>query len=454
MGAPPEVPSISLTSSAPPAGTGGYPTAQASSRARYGARHAEHDYLHPEDPVGHSSSSSSSSGYHSSVNAATVPESGGSNEEPAHHEISTLLDSFLGHAREFGFFLNIQRFHATAYLQLPLGHHARPAAALLSTAYLIGAATSRSNSLRARERVFLMDALRRVEEAPTSRHPQSVLHGLQAQVLLANYFFQNGRFLEGRRHAAAAFGMAMSLGLHRSQPVSSFVNPEFSSLIGNDLGASIDSESEREHVNAFWASYCINNYWTAALGSPITPGAHTVIDQADIRWPTELPHEQTAVAPAPSSSSAFTIRRFLDGFGSNQQGATSPVALVAKASILFERSAWTAGQYRSGQHNRQALDHAFSLLDGLIENLKTHIVSVDQALQSSTPPLPIVVLTHTLAHAAMIQLHSPFTAANAPSHGKSLTAAEFIVYIANHDAVRALGYVDPIIAVRDCFLSL
>ncbi len=48
---------------------------------------------------------------------------------------------------------------------------------------------------------------------------------MQAELLLAIYFFCLGRYLEGRYHANAAVSLAVSCGLHRIKPELLFATP-------------------------------------------------------------------------------------------------------------------------------------------------------------------------------------------------------------------------------------
>lgn len=57
------------------------------------------------------------------------------------------------------------------------------------------------------------------------------------------------------------------------------------------------------------------------------------------------------------------------------------------------------------------------------------------------------IATHTLAHAAMINLYYPFGAEDPVSHGKCLRAARFCVSIIKHIADSDYEFLDPIIGV-------
>lgn len=115
---------------------------------------------------------------------------------------------------------------------------------------------------------------------------QRRLHAMQAEVLLAIYFFCLGRYLEGRYHANAAVSLAVSCGLHRIKPELLFSSPAqavpgsfsafttFAALgaIGElglfDLAPPADVIELGERINAFWAVFCVDKCWSTAVGSP------------------------------------------------------------------------------------------------------------------------------------------------------------------------------------------
>ena len=63
-------------------------------------------------------------------------------------------------------------------------------------------------------------------------------------------------------------------------------------------------------------------------------------------------------------------------------------------------------------------------------------------------------VVHTLAHTAMIHLYSRFSRDDPISYGKCLRSARSCVVIIKHVADSDFGFLDPIIGVRPCLLSL
>ena len=199
------------------------------------------------------------------------------------------VDRFLLTASQFGFFLNASLFRSSCMLPLPLGHPYRPSAALLTTVYLWGLHLSRSDARREREPALLSRALQHTSNALSGSHPQQFLHALQAEILLAYYFFRNGRFLEGKYHSSAAASLAISGGLNKirsagdSSSTASFVDNRSAAL-----PPPRDAVDEGERINGFWTALVLDKCWSVALGSPSNFTDDNVLGtRIDTPWPLD-----------------------------------------------------------------------------------------------------------------------------------------------------------------------
>jgi hypothetical protein len=173
-------------------------------------------------------------------------------------------DALYHHCSRFGFFLNIGRFHKSFLLPLPVGHPARPSAALLNAVYLWGAHLSPALAEIYDQRGFLRNSLHHLCKDLSSSHPNKVLHGIQAEVLLSYYYLKNGKVLEGNYHANAAVSLSLSAGLHRIRtPGTSNAFQGHARLSNTALPYPVDGIEEGERVDAFWAVLILNNYWVA-----------------------------------------------------------------------------------------------------------------------------------------------------------------------------------------------
>ncbi|KAJ7059683.1 hypothetical protein C8F01DRAFT_1370559 [Mycena amicta] len=327
-------------------------------------------------------------------------------QEPALHVVGTLVDTFLEAFTSRGyFFLEPHNFRTSALLPLPFGHPNRPAPSLLSVTYLWGAVLARAPlSPPYSPDTFLQYAHQNLPRdiAGFELNPRLLLHAIQAQVLLSYYYLHIARPVEGRSHASAAVSLALSAGLHsiappHAQKLEAF--PEFPlRQTGPLLSPPVDPREASERINSWWSVWVLNNYWVAAHGSgSAIPSGATI----DTPWPG-------------SSTSGSTVMRFLNG---NEQETFSPVALLAKATTLLERTvAFSA--HTTGPPDTSS------------------IASRIQAFYAKLPPLPgngskPVIIAYLLADLAIVRLHAPYANAVStspnPSRGAVFAAAGRIV---------------------------
>ena len=128
------------------------------------------------------------------------------------------------------------------------------------------------------------------------------ISAIQAEVLLARYFFNLGRLLEGRFHANAAVSLAISCGMHRitfgpQEPTSPSSSPSGIGVLSSassaagmfDLSSSRDPVELGERVRLFWEVYILDRSWSVALESPcvLTDDSESDI-QIDTPWPREM----------------------------------------------------------------------------------------------------------------------------------------------------------------------
>ena len=144
----------------------------------------------------------------------------------------------------------------------------------------------------AQEYTFLTRALQHTATDLVGAHPNSVLHTLQAEVLLAYYLFRIGRFVEAKCHTAAAVSLAIGCGLHRIRSSNLFAPSAIglSSETPISLHPPQDSIEEGERINGFWAIFMLHKYISIALEPPSSvcgtleaPGM-----QIDTPWPLDI----------------------------------------------------------------------------------------------------------------------------------------------------------------------
>lgn len=114
------------------------------------------------------------------------------------------------------------------------------------------------------EKGFLRNTLYHLSKDLASSHPQKIIHGIQAEVLLSYYYLKHGKVLGGNYHANAAVSLTLSAGLHRirtAENETSSADSPYSSTLA--LPSPHDVTEEGERIDAFWAVLILNNYWVA-----------------------------------------------------------------------------------------------------------------------------------------------------------------------------------------------
>ena len=184
------------------------------------------------------------------------------------------MEIFSRFAGSAGFFLDPDRFAQSFYAPEPFGHHSRPSRALLSAVYLTSVALSRNTTLTAHEPIFLSRALHYAAQAPSCTHPSSGKHALQAEILIASYFFSRGHILEGKSHIDTAMLISTVHRAHKIRRISSFEGTEVI--------------EQWERVKGFWLAYFSEKAWSIAGGLPSTsPDGLTEETRIDTPWPLE-----------------------------------------------------------------------------------------------------------------------------------------------------------------------
>ncbi|KAJ7447226.1 hypothetical protein FB451DRAFT_782159 [Mycena latifolia] len=335
--------------------------------------------------------------------------------EPPIHMVKTLLDAFLPYASDWGFFLDPARFRHDALLSLPIGHHSRPSPALLTAVYLAGIAVSDSTALKAHENTFLSRALSALPVSLSGLHPKKEIHALQTEILLATYFYASGRFLEARYHATATVSLAVSAEVKTR-------------ALSSDAGAP-------ESVNACWATVVLDKSWANALALRPNLSPHDCRGMRELPWPDD--------ASPSSQSPRSTVSQFLDGTDVSS-GPLSTKMLLAKGTVLWEQANSVVAHWRPdmGPDESTQFSRAFDALD-------TRIGAFHGKLAPAPAPTPRALLVgRSMAHAAVLQLHSTFARApiNDPtSKQKCLTAAKSILTLAAGIDARECAFINPVV---------
>ncbi|KAJ3709565.1 hypothetical protein C8R42DRAFT_617666, partial [Lentinula raphanica] len=294
-----------------------------------------------------------------------------------------LLDIFLRYARELGFFLHIPRFRDS--ILLPQNHPERPSEGLLSTIYLVGFHLSGLNETHQQEQALLSRALADVSNILSSSNRDRVLQSIQAEVLLAEYFFCTGRILEGKYHLHAALSITIAANLHKLRSthdaVSGFPGVAPATMYGDisQMGPPLDQINEGERINAFWTTFTMSNCWAVAADSPQNFIVESFGPTIDTPWPLAMAAYEQGLLPF-GLRGRETVTRFLEQPSSSTPGDNSSIAMYAKSSILLVRAASLSAMHRADMWQQQAETYSarFTALNNLLTSFDSNLTPLSQ----------------------------------------------------------------------------
>ncbi|KAJ7662809.1 hypothetical protein DFH06DRAFT_987320 [Mycena polygramma] len=368
-------------------------------------------------------------------------------QEPPLGTIYSLLESFLPHATQFGFFLHPQRFRDAVLLPLPFGNEHRPAPALLHVVYLWGAHLSDPSSLlNSSEAVFLKRVQKHISSEISHAHPTHLLHTIQAQILLSTYLLRQKHFLEAEFYANGAATLALGYQLHKIRSARPCAPP----LLGVPVLAEIyaappaDDIEEGERIRAFWAVACIQSHLN--ISHPSASASFCIFEspgtQIDTPWPLEIGDYEAGALP-PDFQGQGSIRHFLteDSF------PPSPICMLhAKACVLLYRARRLGAGWSPSLQPQELAAYTRSYVW-----LDRRITAFWQAL----PPIYLfyadsasartLALTHALTAAAAIGLHRSPATVDAEAQAKCLFAARAVLDVLGDARVGDRSIAHPVV---------
>ncbi|KAH8101647.1 hypothetical protein DFH11DRAFT_1790190 [Phellopilus nigrolimitatus] len=344
-------------------------------------------------------------------------------EEPPAQIRDTLVTDFLPHASSVGFVLSPSHFRAT--LGLPTLNSERPHPALVNAVLLWALRLSSNQDHTQHEQLYLQRTILALQDAFGGGRGNLVdkqtvsrrrVHAVQVEILLAQYFFVLGRFLEGRYHANAAVSLAVSCGLH-------YIDTSPSTAFGTTLNISLgllklaparDSLELGERVRVFWTVYIVDRCWSAALGAPCAFTDEAALGtQIDTPWPRDV-EEYTPIGGVSQASviepGNKTVQRFLSGGTTynHADSVDSGISLRAKVSALYERAARLLAVSSSQAQSQAVIQVELQTLARTTTQFAHSLVPLDEPETStrSAETRETLFVVHGLSHATMIQLHS------------------------------------------------
>jgi len=371
----------------------------------------------------------------------------GSYEEPPFHIVQQLLDTFLPHSSQFGFFLDASTFRDSTLLPLTLGNHQRPTPALVTTVLLWGAHLSHSDP-SSQEHSLLMRALRYAATDMSGDHPQRIIHTLQAEVLLSYYFLRMSRFLEAKIHSTTAVTIALECGLNKIRSSTSSALPALHLVQDHPvvLHHAADKAEEGERINGFWSAFTLHKLITVMLqpsqnlcGILEIPGL-----QIDTPWPLDIESYSQEGLEADLIGNA-TLLNFLQENYTTTSNGRSTTAHFVKAAFLFHRSAYLASRFSPTFQHAEYRNYtvACTSVHNLINTLRSELPQPSQ-LDVSESVSRTILLTHALIDAAMIKLHTPFAYSAETSKQICIRSAQSIISF-GQDNLHEISALNPVI---------
>lgn len=191
------------------------------------------------------------------------------------------LQHFLPHADQVGFFLHKERFVSVATSADAQHRTAHLSRALLNAVYLCGAHLSCIDTLTVHKPTLLARAVEAVSSDLAGHGRYPITHTIQAEVILANYFFCVGRMLEGKYHASAAVALVLSARLHKIRAL-------FPSDRHPPADEPLDRIEEGERINAFWTVFALDKEWAVVSGTPSQLDGKDGPVAVDTPWPLDI----------------------------------------------------------------------------------------------------------------------------------------------------------------------
>ncbi|THU93220.1 hypothetical protein K435DRAFT_670569, partial [Dendrothele bispora CBS 962.96] len=348
-----------------------------------------------------------------------------------------LLSAFLSYASELGFFLDPTRFYASA---TPGSSTAPPPSpALLQTVILLATHIYSTDSITSDMKAELLSqAVNSTSQALSSNHPDKVLQTIQAHVLLAQYFFLNGRKLEGRYNVTMAVSLVLSTRLHRIRSLEEMERRSFTYATNTDtsLPPPRDAREEMERIDAFWVVLSLNSCWATSEGTT----SSLTYWKSQFRVDTPWPGRQIPLASDATSTS--TIQLFL---ACGADAGYSILALHAKACILFEQSHELSSRFSpslSSQSTQKWVEICTSLRT-LARRFQSELPRIETAPSPAVSRQLLVI--HTLTYVTKIRILSLMSWD--PSGEATRRAALEAVYLVKKVDLHETTFIDPIMGV-------
>ncbi|TDL21887.1 hypothetical protein BD410DRAFT_283360 [Rickenella mellea] len=361
-----------------------------------------------------------------------------------HEVLSMLVGKFFERGELLGF--SLEKSRSIEQINLPISNPNFPHVALLNTIYLWALQILNSSASSRLIPLYVAEATRAINNARNSQDSRIRVQIIQAEALLALFFYSNGRLVEGQYHSAGAVSMALTAGLHCTNPIGAGSSSSFGNLVPTTtfiLPQPHDPAEAAERTRLFWAVYSLDACWSVVSRSP--PKIMDSGNQATaikIPWPVST-NEYQAMYLRGLHATSNTIQEFY-AIGQSPQNScgVSSSTLRAQASALLKHAIHLGETEKSDDAQRKFRDMA-----RFISSFIGSLPSVNG--QSDLEPVVLLtnLVTRSLAHAAEIHLHVGYMAFSPGSLTVCINSALAILTVTEHIISEESDVIDPAIVV-------
>ncbi|KAH8831717.1 hypothetical protein DL96DRAFT_844730 [Flagelloscypha sp. PMI_526] len=340
--------------------------------------------------------------------------------------VESLVDLFMPHAAEVGFFLNRPTFRAAALnTSASSGSPARPLMSLLYAVCLWGDRIRKFHD-PAQTRTFEAKALRYAMSDLTNTNPQpnQTLHLIQTNVLLAYYYASLSRLSEASYFVCGATTLALSAGFNRA------------------VDTVHDAVAYGERIDAFWTVVGLSRTIAVLVRIKGEKSLCEMLEiigaNGDVPWPLE--EEEYSQGRLPERSHHQRVPSFIHGTVSPQDGGNAIRVLETKASLLLNEAVLFITRWEVEDH--APLMEAYSRLTTLYAHLHSHNKRLHY-LDNLDRMAPRLLSALSMLEASGLILYNAFANSDASYRSATLKAAMSILHPGSYDVLEA-PIVNPI----------
>ncbi|KAH8823163.1 hypothetical protein DL96DRAFT_264672 [Flagelloscypha sp. PMI_526] len=352
----------------------------------------------------------------------------------------SLLASFLLHASELGFFLNASEFSRSAMLPRTSEGHSRPTLALLYAVYLWGQHFLNSMD-HSRIRALESQALQHgALDFAGSSHPHRVMHGIQANVLLSNYYLQDHRLSLAAYFAMGSASLVTSAGLD-DQTRSNLPPPH-------------NFTEARERTDAFWIVFSLTRILaiiTRRTMPALVPLLEVFGTNATLPWPSPatIGSQNTSAPSLTPSHQHPVVSMFLQGREPVDAGIISILVVGVKAAAVLNEVTSLISRWVSKTIEFEAFRASYQCFSKILQDLKNYMPRLLQHDPTHVSPAKLLLLG-SMIETAVIVLSQLFASSERACRVTCMGAAASVLNPGDIEVAKLL-YVHPIMGA--CFLS-